>query len=288
MGGLLSEAYRTAGMFLRSGQFIVGTDGRSRWNEEKYYSKGHDLTGGVPMAVLVDGGSASASEIVAGSLQQLGRAVLVGDTTFGKGLVQGLTRFPNGDGVRLTISRYYLANGVYLNEFDSTLNDIGTGLIPDYRIDFRERHPFPRALENSLLLQQFANAHQDEIIEQSMTFNLSDSWVRQFADYASGNGFLYQSAATEEAKLLVDLAVLDQKPPAIVAAAEDVLRRSEKNDMNQFDNYAGYVKTRLKQIAFERKFGIYRTYADVIVRERPDILYTVDLLRKEPRPTQGS
>ena len=287
-GGLLREAYHTANMFLDEGQFIVGTDGRSRWNEEKYYSTGADITGGIPMAVLVDGGSASAAEIVSGSLQQLGRAMLVGDKTFGKGLVQGLTRFPNGDGVRLTISRYYLANGVYLNEFDSTLHDIGTGLVPDYYVDFTERHQFPRVLENSLLLQEFANAHQDEIVERSAAFNLSDDWVKKFEEYAREQGFVYHSATTQQADLLTDLTVLEQKSQKMVAAARDILHQSQKIDMDQFDFYSGYIKTRLKQLAYERKFGSYRTYRDVIVRERPDILFTAELLKQARNDKQGS
>ncbi|MCM2272998.1 MAG: S41 family peptidase, partial [candidate division Zixibacteria bacterium] len=83
-GGLFNEAYEAASLFLEPGQFIVGTDARSRWNREIHRSIGRDITNGLPMAVLVDRGSASASEIVAGALRQTGRAELVGDTTFGK------------------------------------------------------------------------------------------------------------------------------------------------------------------------------------------------------------
>jgi len=71
-GGLLTEAYLTANIFLDSEQLIVGTDSRSRWNEAKFLSSGDDITGGLPMAVIVDRGSASAAEIVAGALGQLG------------------------------------------------------------------------------------------------------------------------------------------------------------------------------------------------------------------------
>ncbi|RME24472.1 MAG: PDZ domain-containing protein, partial [Candidatus Zixiibacteriota bacterium] len=92
-GGLLTEAYHTADLFLESGQLIVGIDTRHRWQQEQLVSSGHDQTGGLPMAVMVNRGSASAAEIVSGALRQLGRAIMVGDTTFGKGLVQGFTDF---------------------------------------------------------------------------------------------------------------------------------------------------------------------------------------------------
>ncbi|MGD8923229.1 MAG: hypothetical protein PVH24_08255, partial [Candidatus Zixiibacteriota bacterium] len=173
-------------------------------------------------------------------------------------------------------------------EFDSTLHDIGTGLAPDYYVDFTERHQFPRVLENSLLMQEFANAHQDEIVEQSAAFNLSDSWVNKFEDYAREQGFVYHSTTTQQADFLMDLTVLEQKSQKMVGAARNILHQSQKIDMDQFDRYSGYIKTRLKQLAYERKFGSYRTYRDVIVRERPDILFTAELLKQARNDKQGS
>jgi len=279
-GGLLAEAYRTANLFLEADQLIVGTSGRSRWNDDSYRSSGHDVTGGLPIAILVDRGSASAAEIVAGALQQLDRAVLVGDTTFGKGLVQNLFGLSDGGALRLTISRYYLEGNVFLNRFDSTVHDTGSGLAPDYPLAFIERHEFPRALENSLLLQQFANEHQEEIIEAAPTFALPDSWVDRFAEFARSHGFVFESSASELADLLVDLAIAEQRSPRLLRAAEDVLARAHRRDMAQYDQYAAYVKMRLRQLAYERKFGTFRTYAEVIVPEQPDIRYAANLVKE--------
>lgn len=285
-GGLLTEAYRTASLFLDRGKFIVGTDGRSRWNEEQHFSTGSDLTGGLPMAILVDRGSASASEIVAGSLHQLGRAILVGDTTFGKGLVQGITQLSDGSALRLTISRYYLEGGLYLNRFDSTLSDTGSGLTPDYPVKFIEREEFPRRLENSLLLQEFANLHQDEIIAASQNLALPGTWVDRFRKFARDSGFVFQSIQTQSAQMLVELAVIEQSSKPVLDAAVDILNKAQQDDRDQFLQYGDFIRTRLKQLAWERKFGTYREYADVIVRERPDIQYAAELLKqgKQPKP----
>ena len=285
-GGLLVEAYRTANLFLDKDKFIVGTDGRSRWNEERHYSTGPDLTNGLPMAILVDNGSASASEIVAGSLHQLGRALLVGDTTFGKGLVQGITQLSDGSGLRLTISRYYLEGGLYLNRFDSTLSDTGSGLAPDYPVKFVEREEFPLDIEMSLLLQKFANLHQDEIITASQILILPKLWVDRFRSFARDSGFIYTSSQTRSARLLVELAVVEQSTKPVLDAAVEILHKSQQDDMAQFDRYGEYIRTRLKQLAWERKYGTYREYADVIVQERPDIQYAAHLLTegKQPRP----
>jgi len=279
-GGLFLEAYHTANLFLEKGKFIVGTDGRSRWKEEKHYSSGRDKTGGLPLAVIVDGGSASSAEIVSGALKQLDRAVLIGDTTFGKGLVQGFTRFPDGNGLRLTISRYYLEGGIYLNEFDTALNEVGSGLAPDYYFRFSERTLFPRLLENSLLLQRYANLHEEEIIARSENFELANSWVDSFEVFTRENNFLYVSPETELARLLVELSHFESRSPDTRRAASGILDIARKNDIGKFEEYRAYIKMRLRQIAIERKYGTYRAYADVIVRSRPDIQLAARILKE--------
>ncbi|MBD3404370.1 PDZ domain-containing protein [candidate division GN15 bacterium] len=278
-GGLFSEAYRTASLFLQSGQFIVGTDGRSRWEEESYYSSGDDITDGLPLVILIDNGTASSAEIVSGALGQLERATLAGDTTFGKGLVQGFSRFSDGSGLRLTISRYYLADSLYLNEFDSTLNDTGHGIPPDVPIEFIDRQEFPRAIERSLLLQEFAHLHEDAIISHPGQFALDRSWAEDFADYAREQDFDFTSERTEAAREMLDIAQLENASARTVETAERLVATSAAQDERAFATYAGYITSRLKQIAYERRFGAYRMYRDVIVRERPEIRTAVELLR---------
>ena len=278
-GGLFSEAYQTASLFLEKDQFIVGTDGRSRWNEERHFSSGPDITKGLPLVIIVDRGSASSSEIFAGSLSQLDRAVLIGDTTYGKGLVQGFSWLYDGSALRLTVSRYYLADSLYLNEFDSTLTEIGHGLVPDYLFRFPDQEPFVRALERSLLLSQFAARYQDEIIAQTDQFDLDDSWVSRFMEYAGGEGFTFRSSTTEQAETFADLAALEEASPTIRQLAKDIAANSRRIDFDQFGEYGDYIKRRLKQIALERRFGSYLAYQRAIVPSRPDIRFATELLK---------
>jgi C-terminal peptidase prc len=277
-GGLLSEACRVADLFLEADRLIVGTEGRSRWQNEAFYSGGRDETGGLPLAVLIDRGSASAAEIVAGALRQLERAVLVGDTTFGKGLVQAFTRFTDGSALRLTVSRYYLPGGLYLNALDTVLHDEGDGLAPDHCVRFEERQEFPRFLENSLLLVQFAGRHQDEIISRSQGTDLSEAWVERFMDFAHEKGLLYRSTETAAAELLHDLAVLEGEDRRVLDATRALMLAAQSEDLSRPQQFGAYIKSRLKQIAIERRFGTYRAYSDVITRDRPDIRYAASLL----------
>jgi carboxyl-terminal processing protease len=124
-GGLLDQAVSVADLFLESG-IIVSTVGRTRDRVEREYAKKRGTFSGFPMVTIVNGGSASASEIVAGALQDHGRSVILGTTTFGKGSVQSLLSLPDGAGIKLTVARYYTPN-------DRSIQAIG--ITPDVVID---------------------------------------------------------------------------------------------------------------------------------------------------------
>jgi carboxyl-terminal processing protease len=113
-GGLLSEAVLASSLFIEDGE-IVSVRGRSR-PERSEDAEGDAIDADIPMVVLVDGGSASASEIVAGALRDRGRATLVGTNTFGKGLVQEVEPLSNGGYLDLTVANYYLPSGKTIGE----------------------------------------------------------------------------------------------------------------------------------------------------------------------------
>jgi len=110
-GGLLDQAISVSGTFLDAGQDIVSTRGRHKEEDLVYVSKGGDKTKGKPIVVLINGGSASASEIVAGALQDHRRAILLGTKSFGKGSVQTIIPIAGAGAMRLTTARYYTPSG---------------------------------------------------------------------------------------------------------------------------------------------------------------------------------
>ncbi len=109
-GGLLTEAISISDAFLNKGE-IVSTKGRHKEDAQKYSATAGDITNGLPIVVLINSGSASASEIVAGALQDQRRAVILGEKSFGKGSVQTVMPLPGDTAIRLTTSRYYTPSG---------------------------------------------------------------------------------------------------------------------------------------------------------------------------------
>ena len=124
-GGLLDEAVEVCDTFLPRGQLIVSTEGRSaRMKAEEYRAKGRDLYPNLKIVILVNNGSASASEIVSGCLQDLGRAFVMGETTFGKGSVQSILPMPDGSALRLTTAKYYTPSHKVIHEHGITPDSI--------------------------------------------------------------------------------------------------------------------------------------------------------------------
>ena len=114
-GGLLTQAINIADFFLNDGE-IVSTKGRKIMENRRFFAKKGDELNGKPLIVIINNGSASASEIVAGALKDHKRAIILGEKTYGKGSVQSIIPLSDGGGMRLTVSKYYLQSGKSISE----------------------------------------------------------------------------------------------------------------------------------------------------------------------------
>ena len=124
-GGLLTQAINITDFFLDNGE-IVSTKGRKISETRRFFSRKGDGIDGKPLIVIINNGSASASEIVAGALKDHKRAIILGENTYGKGSVQSIIPLKNGGGIRLTISKYYLPSGKSISE---------VGVLPDIFVE---------------------------------------------------------------------------------------------------------------------------------------------------------
>lgn len=265
-GGLLIEAVKIVNMFVKKDQTVVTTKGRVAEENRVYKTLENPLDLEIPLTVLIDEGSASASEIVAGSLQDLDRAVIIGNTSYGKGLVQRTYDLKYGSKVKLTIAKYYTPSGrcvqrlEYYDKEDGekpkeiadslikvfkTVNgrDVidGRGIEPDVTVEEKDLSRLTATIyANNLLFNyatNFYNAHSS--IAEAGKFTLSDADYEAFKSYVLKEEFTYSTASEEMLKKMKKTAedegfYEDSKAEYDALMAKVV--PSKERDLNKFRN----------------------------------------------------
>ena len=183
-GGLLTQAVKVTDIFLERGE-IVSTRGRDKKDIRRYRAKKSDRTNGKPLVVIIDGGSASASEIVAGALQDHKRAIIIGTQSFGKGSVQTIIPFQvsNSDnltGIRLTTARYYTPSGESIQ---------GKGIVPDIIIEQGEFESFNYKRFSESDLKDSLDKNNEEDAKENVDNELSEFEKRIKIDYQLRRAF---------------------------------------------------------------------------------------------------
>ena len=211
-GGLLREAIAIVNLFVGKGQEVVSTKGkRPDWNKS-YKTRGSALRPNLPLAILVDGKSASASEIVAGTLQDLDRAVVVGEESFGKGLVQQTKKLAYGTRMKVTVAKYYTPSGRCVQRLDYSHRDgegevhamadsalktfatrngrevlEGRGVLPDVEVAAPELSYVLAGLLEKHVLFDFAVEKRDALVapDNASEFGLTGEVWREFVEHVS-------------------------------------------------------------------------------------------------------
>lgn len=223
-GGLLTEAINVSNLFLPKGKLITNTKSVIEKYNQEYYTRNEPFDTEIPVAVLINGRSASASEIVSGSLQDYDRAVIIGARSFGKGLVQRPKELTYGTQLKITISRYYTPSGRCIqaldywnrdeqgnavrtnaadyNEFEtSTGRKVydGGGILPDIQVESAEMSAITEALLRDQAIFDFATdyfyKHDYETLDN---FKFTNADYNNFKKFLDEQGFEYQTQTEKE------------------------------------------------------------------------------------------
>ena len=218
-GGLLTAAFHVSDLFLNKGKMIVYTESRLPDHSQKFYSNGKNVHGDYPVVVLVNGASASASEIVAGAIQDWDRGLVVGQTTFGKGSVQTVFKIGNDSALKLTTQKYFTPSGRSIHkDMDREGNDIvdeevaekeyytaggrvvhgGGGITPDWTMELPEWTDFQRDLEIKSIFFSFAVHYTAEHKDVGEDFMVNEDVLKEFRDFLVTKEFEYEEESWNE------------------------------------------------------------------------------------------
>ncbi len=259
-GGLLESAVQIAGIFLPKGTEVVRYRGRDAMQEKVFKTTQQPVDTKIPLAVLINGNTASSSEIVAGALQDLDRAVIIGHRSFGKGLVQGTRPLPYNGLLKVTIAKYYIPSGRLIQAIDyshrnadgtvsripDSLTNVystragrevrdGGGITPDIKVSYPDGNRLLYSLANGFWTFDYANrfAARTPSIAPAEEFTVSDSIFQDFKEFIDPEKLDYDKYCESGLKMLREATENEGYMNDSVSAKFDELQRLLKRDFDR-------------------------------------------------------
>lgn len=302
-GGSLAEAVNIVNLFVPRGKEIVSMKGKVRSSNYSYKSKNEPLDIEMPIVVLVNNGSASAAEIVAGALQDLDRAVIVGSKTFGKGLVQSVRDLPYNGSLKLTTSKYYIPSGrciqaidyknrregqkdrvadslanVFHTEGGREVRDSG-GIMPDVEVKHDTLANLLFYLSNDDVLTDFATDYCKThlSIAPAAEFAISDADFEAFKRMAVESGFKYDRLSEKRLDDLKKVAEFEGYLKDAEAEFAALAKKLEHNLERDFDNFKDDIK-KLVEMEIVKRYYFQRGIVESGLRDDIDFDKAVEIL----------
>lgn len=302
-GGSLAEAVNIVNLFVPRGKEIVSMKGKVRSSNYSYKSKNEPLDIEIPIVVLVNNGSASAAEIVAGALQDLDRAVIVGSKTFGKGLVQSVRDLPYNGSLKLTTSKYYIPSGRCIQAIDyknrregqkdrvadSLANVFHTaggrevrdsgGIMPDVEVKHDTLANLLFYLSNDDVLTDFATDYCKThlTIAPAAEFAISDADFEAFKRMAVESGFKYDRLSEKRLDDLKKVAEFEGYLKDAEAEFAALAKKLEHNLERDFDNFKDDIKE-LVEMEIVKRYYFQRGTVESGLRDDVDFDKAVEIL----------
>ncbi len=314
-GGLLDQAKEVAELFLNEGREIVYTRGRNIGSERHYISEHPALfPEDKPVLVLVDAGTASASEIVAGAIQDWDRGIIVGNTTYGKGLVQQIFPISNDGSIslKLTIAKYYVPSGrciqkpekqskkptghLSTTEKDEESDTLvvtdknvyytnggrmvrgGGGIVPDVDVERETWKTIEINLERQSMFFDFAVKYVAEHPDIKPDFEVTDEMIDEFREFIRSKDFSYKSGLQVALENLQKTITKEDKEDVFETAVADLEARIEQEKKRDFDESINYIRRAIKREIVSSIAGQHGYYEQVVLKTDKTIKEAVRIL----------
>lgn len=272
-GGLLHEAVNVVNTFVKKGELVTSTKGRDRENNRNYSTLDAATDDGIPLVVLIDGGSASASEIVSGSLQDLDRGVLIGQKSFGKGLVQSSRVLTYNTQMKITTSKYYIPSGRCIQKLDYShkvngkaeaiadslkrnfytrnrrpVRD-GEGVTPDIKTPESKYTKITQSLLSKSIIFDFATQYRNthDAIKMTKDFELTERDFQDFVAFTSGKDYNYNTDTEDALQKFKDQATKENYLSELNTEYESLLNKLKRNKSNDLEKYKDEIMQVLEE-----------------------------------------
>lgn len=311
-GGLLIEAVNICNLFLPKGKLVVSTKGKIPENNLSYETLNNPTDTEIPVTVLINRGSASASEIVAGTLQDYDRALVIGEKSYGKGLVQVSRPLSYNSQLKVTTAKYYTASGRCIQVLDyahrrddgsvgsipdslkrafktsngRTVYD-GGGIEPDIKVTAEEAHPLTQVLFEKGLLFDFATQYVNRKNQpvDARNFSLTDDEYLQFVAWMKDKDYAYKTFLEYGVQQLSEEAKKEKYYTEIKTQLDQIQKRIEESKKNELILHKDQIKMLLEEEIVSRyhleKGGIETGFKyDQDIKKATEIVHNIPQYRK--------
>jgi carboxyl-terminal processing protease len=320
-GGLLHQAVETANLFLEKERLIVYTRGRTPDTERRFYSENEPLLPKGKLVVLVDAGTASASEIVSGAIQDWDRGIIMGEDTYGKGLVQQI--FPaggeHGIALKLTTAKYYIPSGRCIQkpernkkssvpeeeeaseEAADTLNieekEVfftnggrtvygGGGIVPDVEIEPEKWYPIEMNLERQSMFFDFAVRYTSQHPDIGRDFEVTDEILAEFKEFTKEKEFDYKTSLEVSLDKMKEIVEEENKEEIFDTSLEKLAGLVVHEKETDFEKSKDYIKRAIRRDVIGKLFGQTGLYEEIITRTDPDVQKALKLILDDKEYTR--
>jgi carboxyl-terminal processing protease len=318
-GGLLDQAVKVSNYFLAKGSEVTATKGRTMDQDRTLFASGEPMIpANLPVAILVNEMSASASEIVAGAIQDWDRAIIIGNTTFGKGLVQQVYPLTEDAALKLTTAKWYVPSGRCIQKdvrstrhpealMDSTLADSvsfdttltrtdttktkeifhtkggrivygGGGVVPDVTVDDTRLNALELNLERLSMFFDFAVKYTNENPKTPEDFEVTPQLIDQLKQYLKDKKFTYKSELELDLEKLEKTIAEEKKETAYASAVADIRKQIELDKDQQFNQSLDYIRRSVKRDILTNLYGEKAVYRQILLKKDPYVDKAVSLL----------